>query len=227
MPQACAIFWTLQHESFVGHVTCSEQRIEAQADLTQIGLGNRGVRFEKEQLLHRQTCTPGTRVVLVDDIVAWAKSTAVDDPNVYWLFGHAGSGKSTVAYTIARRFEYAGDPTDTVILGGNFFCSRQFEETRFSKYIVRTIVHQLARKCKAFAEKLDSEKFDIDNQSIHDQLESLLIVPWQASERARSQHPRLADRRHGCLRQPFRGPLRLRGADQGEQRGYRAYVSRC
>ena len=71
-------------------------------------------------LLHRGICTPGTRVRILDDITTWAKDNSPESPNVYWLFGLAGSGKSTIAYTIARRFEFAGDSNDTVILGGNF-----------------------------------------------------------------------------------------------------------
>ena len=79
----------------------------------------------KDRLLRRQVCTPGTRVSLLDDIVTWAKNTSSDSPNVYWLFGHAGSGKTTIAYTIARRFEFTGDSDDTIILGGNFFFTKQ------------------------------------------------------------------------------------------------------
>ena len=88
---------------------------------------------KEERRVRREVCTPGTRVRILDDIITWAKNTSPGSPNVYWLFGQAGSGKSTIAYSVARRFEFAGDPNDTVILGGNFFCSRQFEETRLSK----------------------------------------------------------------------------------------------
>ena len=34
-----------------------------------------------------------------------------------------GPGKSTLAYTIACHFEFAGDSDNMIILGGNFFCS--------------------------------------------------------------------------------------------------------
>jgi hypothetical protein len=136
--------------------------------------------------LRRQVCTPGTRVRILDDIVTWAKNTSSDSPNVYWLFGHAGSGKSTIAYTIARRFEFAGDSDNTIILGGNFFCSRQFEETRLSKYIIRTIVYHLALKCKPFSDIMSrSGRLDTITQNRRTQLDSLLFGPWQESEAAR------------------------------------------
>ncbi|KDR71408.1 hypothetical protein GALMADRAFT_143693 [Galerina marginata CBS 339.88] len=141
---------------------------------------------EAGRLLRRQVCTPGTRIRILDEIVTWAKDTSSDCPNVYWLFGHAGSGKSTLAYTIARRFEFSGDSDDTIILGGNFFCSRQFQETSLSKYIIRTIVYHLALKCKPFSDALiRSGRLDTITQNRRSQLDGLLFGPWQESEAAR------------------------------------------
>jgi len=138
---------------------------------------------EKKEVLRRSVCTRGTRKRLLKDIVAWAEGTSPE--TIYWLFGPAGSGKSTIASTIARRFELAtaGDP---IVLGGNFMCSRLFEETKSVTRIVRTIVYQLALKCKPFADALThSGKFDTINRGPRDQLEGLLIEPWQASESSR------------------------------------------
>ena len=113
----------------------------------------------------------------------WAKDNSPDSPSVYWLFGSAGSGKSTIAYTIARRFEFAGDSNDTIILGGNFFCSRQFEETRLSKYIIRTIAYHLALTCKPFADTLHrSGNFITKDHSVKTQIENLLVKPWPWKE---------------------------------------------
>ncbi|KAF8148071.1 WD40-repeat-containing domain protein [Crassisporium funariophilum] len=138
------------------------------------------------RLLCRQVCTPGTRVRILNDIVTWATDTSSEAPNVYWLFGHAGSGKTTLAYTIARRFEFAGDSDTTIILGGNFFCSRQFEEASLSKYIIRTIVYHLALKCKPFSDALIcSGRLDTITQNLRSQLDGLLFGPWQDSEAAR------------------------------------------
>ena len=132
--------------------------------------------------MRREVCTPGTRVRILDDIITWAKNTSPGSPNVYWLFGQAGSGKSTIAYSVARRFEFAGDSSDVIILGGNFFCSRQFEETRLSKCIIRTIVHHLALKCRAFANQLKDQDFETVNQNVRAQFQDLLIAPWQAAK---------------------------------------------
>ena len=106
---------------------------------------------EKKEVLRRAVCTCGTRERLLNNIVTWAKGSSSE--TIYWLFGPAGTGKTTIAYTIARRFELA-TPEDTIVLGGNFFSSRQFEETRFSTHIIRTIIYHLALRCKAFADAL-------------------------------------------------------------------------
>ena len=138
---------------------------------------------EKKEVLRRAVCTRGTRERLLNNIVTWAKGSSSE--TIFWLFGPAGTGKTTIAYTIARRFELA-TPEDTTVLGGNFFSSRQFEETRFATRIIRTIVYHLALRCKAFANALThSGKFDAVNQDVRDQLDGLLIGPWQASESAR------------------------------------------
>ena len=136
---------------------------------------------EKRQLLRRAVCTPGTRVRILGDIIRWANDTSSEGQSVYWLIGQAGSGKST----IARRFEFANDADDTIVLGGNFFCSRQFEETRFATRIIRTIVYHLALRWKAFADALShSGKFDTIHHNVRAQLENLLIVPWEQARLA-------------------------------------------
>lgn len=138
---------------------------------------------EKKEALRRAVCTRGTRERLLNNIFTWAKGSSSE--TIYWLFGPAGSGKTTIAYTIARRFELA-IPEDTIVLGGNFFSSRQFEETRFATRIIRTIVYHLALRCKAFANALTHlGELDTVNQSVHAQLDGLLIGPWQASKSAK------------------------------------------
>ncbi|TFK18165.1 hypothetical protein FA15DRAFT_628203, partial [Coprinopsis marcescibilis] len=135
----------------------------------------------EDKKLKRDVCTPGTRVRILGDIIDWANGKSPG--GLYWLFGPAGSGKSTIACTIARRFELTCDPDDTIVLGGNFFSSREFPETRNISYIVRTIVYHLALKCKAFADALHRfGEFDAMDQEPSVQLDKLLAKPWNASE---------------------------------------------
>ena len=130
----------------------------------------------------RERCTAGTREEILKDIIAWADDISVDSPPVFWLTGQAGSGKTTIAYTIAQHFdelEHAGRHT---VLGGNFLCSRQFEETRRQIHIIPTLVYQLARKSRSYAHALHkADKFEsVDKLS--KQMKDLLVGPWQESE---------------------------------------------
>ena len=140
---------------------------------------------EQRRLLRRAVCTPGTRVRILGDIARWANDISSESQSVFWLFGQAGSGKSTIAYTIDRRFEFAGDADDTIVLGGNFFCSLQIKETRSATRIIRTIVYHLALKSKAFADALRAcGKFDTIHHGVRSQLECLLIEPWKQAQSA-------------------------------------------
>jgi hypothetical protein len=70
-------------------------------------------------------------------------------------------------------------------LGGNFLCSRQFEETRERTRIVPTIAYQLAHKCKSYEGALHkAERFNAVNHDVPTQLMDLLISPWQQSTRS-------------------------------------------
>ncbi|KAF6742241.1 WD40-repeat-containing domain protein [Ephemerocybe angulata] len=134
---------------------------------------------KERERLGRAVCTPGTRVDIIHSILTWANDLSSESPSVYWMFGPAGSGKSTIAFTVARRFELTGDETDTIRLGGNFLCSRLFDETRTVTQIVPTIVYHLALRCAAFAETLRvAGNFDAIDQGPATQLKELLVDPW-------------------------------------------------
>ena len=142
------------------------------------------------QGLKREVCTDGTRVKILEDITKWANDRSLASPCVFWLTGQAGSGKSTIAYTITKRFEDGGNPNQHTVLGGNFLCSRQFQETQTQTRILPTIAYQLAHKCKSYANALYvADKFDAVNHDVSRQIKGLLVGPWQLSEATR--HPEL------------------------------------
>ncbi|TEB30781.1 WD40 repeat-like protein [Coprinellus micaceus] len=148
---------------------------------------------KQREALRREACTPGTRVRILGDVKKWANNPESED--IFWMFGPAGSGKTTIAFTIARRFEATFDADDTITLGGNFLCSRQFEETRLKTCIIRTLVYQLARKCEGFAEALNRvENFDSIDQDVGTQLRDLLIIPWKQYRSTRGSDSSSSDR---------------------------------
>jgi Ni2+-binding GTPase involved in maturation of urease and hydrogenase len=136
--------------------------------------------------LQREECTAGTRIEILEDITKWANDSSLGSPRVFWLTGQAGSGKTMIVYTIAKRFEKDGTADQLTILGGNFLCSQQFEETRERTRIVPTIAYQLARKCRSYADALHvADKFDAVDHDISVQLKDLLVGPWQQSKTMR------------------------------------------
>ena len=94
--------------------------------------------------LTREQCTSGTRVVL-GHIYEWAQNSSPDSLRIFWLPGDAGSGKSTIACTIAGHFDDEAGSEAQDILRANI-CSRQFGETSGQQYIIPTIVDQLAHQ---------------------------------------------------------------------------------
>ncbi|KAF5310687.1 hypothetical protein D9619_008110 [Psilocybe cf. subviscida] len=131
--------------------------------------------------LRREACTEGTRVEIREKIVAWANDTSMDCPPVFWLTGDAGSGKTTIAYSIAEHFDKLEKTGQQTILGGTFHCSRQFEETRRQVHIIPTLVYQLARKSGSYYHALHkADKFDSVDK-LDKQIEDLLAGPWQQS----------------------------------------------
>ena len=56
-----------------------------------------------EQEANRPKCLDGTRVDLLQQIREWASSS--DSPNIFLLTGIAGTGKSTIARTVAEEFK--------------------------------------------------------------------------------------------------------------------------
>jgi len=142
----------------------------------------------EQQGLKRDECTVGTRLRILEDIIDWANDRSSGSPHVFWLTGQAGSGKTTIAYTVAKRFEEGVHTNQQhTILGANFFCSRQFQETQVQTRILPTIVYQLARKCRSYANALHvADKFHAVKCLVTTtQMKDLLVGPWQQSEVSR------------------------------------------
>ena len=125
----------------------------------------------------REACTEGTREEILKEIIAWADDISADSPPVFWLTGQAGSGKTTITYTVAEHFDEVEDNGRHTVLGGNFLCSGQFEETRQYSYIIPTLVYQLARKSRSYAHALhEADKFDSVDKPTK-QMKDLLVGP--------------------------------------------------
>ncbi|KAF9643443.1 hypothetical protein BDM02DRAFT_3065052, partial [Thelephora ganbajun] len=121
-------------------------------------------------------CFKGTRTAVLDQIELWTRD--FDKPPIYWLNGLAGTGKSTIAQTIAERIFADGQ------LGASFFCSRDFEDRRGLHFIFPTIAVQLARKYtefrSIFVPLVRSDPAIVD-ESLYSQMKKLIIEPLERS----------------------------------------------
>jgi len=125
---------------------------------------------------HHRYCLKGTRVEVFELIESWADDDGA--LRVYWLNGHAGSGKSTIAQSFSKRM--FGDKR----LGASFFCSRDFADRSELQFIFPTLSFQLACQFPAFrAHVVQTLRLrpDIGSESLTNQLVELIIEPLEAS----------------------------------------------
>ncbi|PPQ73248.1 hypothetical protein CVT26_015058 [Gymnopilus dilepis] len=100
-------------EAFRNHATCQTllvvhrvwTRLEEIAQATELS----AIPYPEGAGLNTgRLCLPGTRTAVLDEIMAWASSTDDSTRRIFWLHGNAGTGKSTIAHTIAHRFQKIG-----------------------------------------------------------------------------------------------------------------------
>ncbi|KAH0579469.1 hypothetical protein H2248_002328 [Termitomyces sp. 'cryptogamus'] len=134
----------------------------------------------------RAPCIEGTRVRILKQLYEWAGDSSPTSPQVFWLTGPAGSGKSTIACSVAEHFD--DENRGLNILQASFFCSRQFEDTRSRANIIPTLVYQLAHHSKSFLQSLFAvNKLDSVN-TLGKQMTDLLVEPWQLSTSKESRN---------------------------------------
>jgi len=145
-------------------------------------------RFE---CIDKEPCFAGTRADILSKIYHWIDlgdsmgdsvgipRDKMDTARVFWMNGpgSAGTGKSTIAYTVAQWCK------ERDILGASFFCSRDDAECSNPKLIFTTIVSQLASFHDQFKTELlkalQSDP-DIVYSGVSYQLDKLLVKPLLA-----------------------------------------------
>jgi WD40 repeat protein len=128
-----------------------------------------------------QGCLPGTREKLLNEIMDWF---ADDGPSVYWLRGLAGTGKTTIARSVADLAEQQG------LLGASFFFSRTDTARQRGGAVLPTIAYQLAKWRPALRQPLcdaiNSDR-EIAERTMKEQVECLFV---QALSHTTSPVPR-------------------------------------
>jgi len=126
----------------------------------------------------------GTRVRILRDIENWVNDPKA--PKIFWLTGWAGTGKSTIAWTVCLRTNHGSD----TVLGGSFFCSRSasWAAQRDVRCIIPTLAQLLARQSTTFSKALADELArdpDVVHKHVPVQIETLLSRPLQALKKSR------------------------------------------
>jgi hypothetical protein len=114
--------------------------------------------------------------------MAW--SNTYDGPCIYWLNGMAGTGKSTIARTVARKL------ADQNRLGASFFFSRGQGYLGHAEKLFTTITLQLAHALpalKPYICKAISEDYQVGNQGLSEQWEKLIFGPLSRLDKLPSQ----------------------------------------
>ncbi|KAH8799627.1 WD40-repeat-containing domain protein [Flagelloscypha sp. PMI_526] len=128
--------------------------------------------------VQRRKCTAGTRVNILNSIMAWARDhTYRLRPSLFWIYGLAGTGKSTIVQSICEMLYIAGVRTSS------YFCSIQLD-SKEAKLIFPTIARHLASIFPPFAKHLASQLEDRPDRAFATlslQFQDLLCGPWGAA----------------------------------------------
>ncbi|KAM6488982.1 hypothetical protein JOM56_015618 [Amanita muscaria] len=131
-----------------------------------------------------EPCLKGTRETVLKEIGNWF--LVIGTSQIYVLFGLAGIGKSTIAYTVAQRADRLG------LLGASFFFSRKEAERRTAQKFFTTIAFHLCVYDDKFAHAIEGVLATNQGKSAttkgpETQLNVLIIEPLQDLLRSRTQ----------------------------------------
>lgn len=130
-----------------------------------------GAAFNSYYRQYEPQCVQNTRVDLLRQVQIWSIS---GEECIFWLNGMAGTGKSTIARTVACAF------ADQNRLGASFFFSRGTGDLGHATKFVSTLAHQLAGVSSLFKKYISqaiADNPDVTRQGLHNQWKELILKP--------------------------------------------------
>jgi hypothetical protein len=128
--------------------------------------------FNSNTSQHDATCLADTRVDLLNRVYKWADGEG--EQYIFWLSGMAGTGKTTVARSVARWYQTKQR------LGASFFFSRGGGDVGRASKFVTSIAVQLARSVSGVRRHITNallQRPEIASQSLRDQWQYLVLEP--------------------------------------------------
>ena len=127
----------------------------------------------RHDYVNRPMCSEGTRKGVLKQITNWIYNK--NGHQIYWLNGGAGTGKTTIALTVADIIS-----KDSTIFSASFFCSRESEGRSDTKLIFPSLAYSFARRDVRLRNKIVqviNNSPDIGHALPKEQLSRLLIEP--------------------------------------------------
>jgi NACHT domain len=153
------------------------KRVEQKIDLGQLRVVE-GASFDSYGQTH-ECCHPDTRRDLLEEIQRWTQQP--DAPTIFWLNGMAGTGKSTISWTVTKRLS-SSTHSLTATLGASFFFKRGEGDRGSAALLFPTLADQLATRISGFGELLAQAISDhprICSKALGEQFKRLLDEPLQ------------------------------------------------
>ena len=131
--------------------------------------------FDSYENEKRPRCLKNTRVKILKEIKIWACSKS--QHCIYWLQGMLGTGKSTIALTVAQQLRHLSLPVVS------YFFKRGAGDLAYGNRLIPTIVHQMAYQSRLFRTHITAvimkEPYLGQTAGLSEQYERLLIKPLQ------------------------------------------------
>jgi energy-coupling factor transporter ATP-binding protein EcfA2 len=135
--------------------------------------------FDPKGKEYKDVCLPHTRVELIQQVKDWANDSAGE--NIFWLTGMAGTGKSTIARSLARIFHQEGR------LGASFFFKRGGGDRGNDSRLCMTLAAQLALNIPILSREMTAARDNKSHASLESQFKTLICEPLRHTAATISQ----------------------------------------
>jgi hypothetical protein len=126
-----------------------------------------------------QSCIGRTREEVLRRVKEWVDLPDDRPPQIFWLHGMAGEGKSAITASVAEWMEQSRN-----CLGASFCFSRQYPDRAQPDLLFSTIAYQLSRRFPLLSQYIEDvlrQDPDITKASVYDQFVSLLLDPLEST----------------------------------------------